>query len=142
MSSIKPYVARLFIYPIKSLDRQECDRVEILKSGAIKGDRTWALFDSKNNFVNGKRNAKIHSLRSKFDFKTNVLSLKIQETDRIYTFNLIEPQKLCDWLSQYFDFEIKIKQNLIMGFPDDTVSPGATIVSTATLAKIASWYPE
>jgi uncharacterized protein len=29
-----------------------------------------------------------------------------------------------------------------MGFPDDTVSPGATIVSTATLKAIASWYPE
>ena len=29
-----------------------------------------------------------------------------------------------------------------MGFPDDTVSPGATIVSTATLEAIASWYPE
>ena len=38
MSSIKPYVARLFIYPIKSLDRVECDRVTILESGAVKGD--------------------------------------------------------------------------------------------------------
>ncbi len=29
-----------------------------------------------------------------------------------------------------------------MGFPDDTFSPGATIISTATLKEIASWYPE
>ncbi|MGD1920092.1 MAG: MOSC domain-containing protein, partial [Pleurocapsa sp.] len=29
-----------------------------------------------------------------------------------------------------------------MGFPDDTYSPGATIISTATLKEIASWYPE
>jgi uncharacterized protein YcbX len=29
-----------------------------------------------------------------------------------------------------------------MGFPDDTTSPGPTIISTATLASIASWYPD
>lgn len=142
MSFIKPYVARLFVYPIKSLDPEEYDRVNILKSGAIKGDRSWAIFDLQDNFVNGKRNPKVHSLRSKFDLKTNNLSLRIQGTDKTYTFNLIEQQKLCNWLSQYLGFQVKIKQNLAMGFPDDTVSPGATIVSTATLAEIASWYPK
>ena len=142
MSFLKPYVTRLFIYPIKSLDPEECDRVEILKSGAIKSDRFWAIFDLKNNFVNGKRNPKIHYLRSNFDFKNNILSLQIQGTNKTHIFNLVEQQKLCNWLSQYFGFEVKIKQNLAMGFPDDTASPGATIVSTATLAEIASWYPE
>ena len=136
-----PYVARLFVYPIKSLDPEKCDRVEILESGAIKGDRRWAIFDLENNFVNGKRNSKIHGLRSKFNLETNTLLLQIQGTNKTYTFDLAEQQKLCDWLSQYFGLKVKIKQNLVMGFPDDTVSPGATIVSTATLAEIASWYP-
>jgi uncharacterized protein len=59
------------------------------------------------------------------------------------TFNLIsQPEALCDWLGEYFGFRVKIEQNLTMGFPDDTVFPGATIVSTATLEAIASWYPE
>ena len=39
-------------------------------------------------------------------------------------------------------FLLEIDQNLEIGFPDDTVSPGATIVSTATLEAIADWYPE
>ena len=142
MSSIEPYVTRLFVYPIKSLDPEKRDRVEILKSGAIKGDRTWAIFDLQNNFVNGKRNPKIHNLRSKFDFKTNTLLLQIQGTKKTHTFNLQQQQELCNWLSQYFGFEVKIKQDLAMGFPDDRVFSGATIVSTATLAEIASWYPE
>ena len=143
MSSIKPYVSRLYVYPIKSLDRTECDRVEILKSGAMKGDRTWAIFDLNGNFVNGKRNPKIHSLRSVFNLETKTVSLQTQETDKLNTFSLDNQQEdLCAWLSQYFGFEVKISQNLVMGFPDDTVSPGATIISTATIEAIASWYPE
>lgn len=143
MSSINPRVARLFVYPIKSLDREECNLVEILESGAIKGDRTWAILDLNGNFVNGKRNPKIYNLRSTFDFKTSSLTLRIQGTNNTKTFNLINQQGyLCGWLSQYFGFEIKIAQNLAMGFPDDTLSPGATIISTATLEEIASWYPE
>ena len=142
MSSSIPYVDKLCLYPIKSLDRVDCDHVTVLESGALQGDRTWAFFDQAGTFVNGKRNPKVHTLRSGFDFKTNILSLQIEETDSIAEFNLIkEQQKLLNWLEDYFGFPIEIRQNLDMGFPDDTVSPGATIVSTATLQAIADWYP-
>ena len=143
MQDIEPYVSKLFIYPIKSLDRLDCDLATILESGALKGDRSWAMFDSDGNFVNAKRNAKVHLLRSQFDLVTNVLTLQIQGTNKIVEFDLSQQQQeLCNWLAEYFDFPVKIKQDLNMGFPDDTVSPGATIVSTATLEAIASWYPE
>lgn len=143
MSSINPRVAKLFIYPIKSLDRVDCDRVTILRSGAIKGDRTWAIFDRNGNFVNGKREGKIHAIGSKFDVASLTLSLWVRGINKIATFNLIEDRlAVCDWLEKYFGFPVEIEQNLDMGFPDDTVSPGATIVSTATLEAIASWYPE
>ena len=141
MSSVNPYVARLFIYPIKSLDAVKCDRVTVLESGALKGDRTWAIFEGSGNFVNGKRNQKIHSLRSQFDLETNTISIQIQ--GQTVKFNLVtDRQALCNWLEDYFGFPVEIKQNLDMGFPDDTVSPGATIVSTATLEAIADWYLE
>ena len=139
--SPEPYVAKLFIYPIKSLDRVERDRVTILESGAIQGDRTWAIFDLNGNFINGKRNQKIHALRSQFNLETNSLTLQVQGTDRA-VFDSVEQKALCQWLEDYFGFPVKIEQNLNMGFPDDTVSPGATIVSTATLEAIADWYPE
>ena len=141
MSAINPHVAKLFVYPIKSLDAVKCDRVTVLESGALKGDRTWAIFDTSGNFVNGKRNHKIHSLRSQLDLETNNLSLQVR--GQTIKFNLItDRQALCSWLEDYFGFPVEIKQNSDMGFPDDTVSPGATIVSTATLEAIADWYPE
>ncbi len=137
-----PYISQIFIYPIKSLDSVSCDRATILESGAIRGDRTWAIFDRAGNFVNGKRNQKIHALRSTFDLETNNLSLQVHRTNQTAKFNLIEePEAVCNWLSSYFGFPVEMKQDLNMGFPDDTVSPGATIVSTATLEAIASWYP-
>ncbi|WP_019507478.1 MOSC domain-containing protein [Pleurocapsa sp. PCC 7319] len=140
---MKPHVSKIFIYPIKSLDRVSCDRVTILQSGALQGDRAWAIFDRAGNFVNGKRNQKIHALRSEFNLETNTLSLRVQNTNRPAKFNLIEEQeKICNWLESYFGFPVAIKQDLNMGFPDDTVASGATIVSTATLEEIASWYPE
>ena len=143
MSSINPYVARLFIYPIKSLDRVDCDRVIILESGALKGDRTWAIFDASGKFVNGKRNQMIHALRSKVNLETNMLSFKISRTNRTAEFNLTTQQpQICAWLESYLGFPVEIRQNLAQGFPDDTISPGATIISTATLAAIAQWYPE
>lgn len=141
--SSTPYVAKLFIYPIKSLDRVKRDRVTILRSGALQGDRTWAIFDCNGKFVNGKHERKIHALRSQFDLETNYLKLQIQGTDRTAEFDLIESREaLCEWLKDYFGFPVEIKQDLNMGFPDDTVASGATIVSTATLEAIASWYPE
>lgn len=143
MTSIAPYVAHLAIYPVKSLDAVDCDRVTILESGALKGDRTWAIFDCKGGFVNGKRNQKIYALRSQFDQSNNQLSLRIEHTTEIVRFNIISEQDLiCDWLENYFGFPVTIQQNLDLGYPDDTASPGATIVSTATLEAIASWYPE
>lgn len=143
MSSTNPHVAKLFIYPVKSLDGVERDRFTLLESGALQGDRTWAIFDLDGNFVNGKRQPKIHALRSKFDLATNTLTLQTQGSEQKTEFNLTEePEAVCDWLESYFGFPVTVKHNLQMGFPDDTVSPGATIVSTATLEAIASWYPE
>jgi uncharacterized protein len=137
------YVSRLFVYPVKSLDWVDCDRVTILESGALQGDRTWAIYDRNGKFVNGKNNSKIHNLRSEFDLATNTLTLQISESEPVVKFNLIADQAaLCGWLESYFGFPVELRQNLTMGFPDDTVSPGATIVSTATLEAIADWYPE
>ena len=99
MSSINPHVARLLVSPIKSLDRVDCDRVTILQSGALEGDRTWAIFDQEGNFVNGKRNQKIYALRSEFDSQTNTVSLRIEGSDQTKTFNLRESSgALCNWL--------------------------------------------
>jgi uncharacterized protein len=140
---MNPHVAKLFIYPIKSLDPVPVDRVTILKSGALMGDRRWAIFDESGNFVNGKRCQQIHALRSHFDLENLTVTLRVQNRENTATFHLETDRKpLENWLTNYFGFPVRVRENPELGFPDDTISPGPTIVSTATLEAIASWFPE
>ena len=137
-----PYVSRLFIYPIKSLDRVDIETVPVLKSGALKRDREFAICDESNHFVNGKRNNRVHALRSEFGLDTNVVSLRVQGTNQANIFHVEKEREALErWLGKYFGFPVKLKQDLETGFPDDTISPGPTIISTATLEAVASWYP-
>ncbi|MEA5597250.1 MOSC domain-containing protein [Rivularia sp. UHCC 0363] len=137
-----PHVARIYIYPIKSLDGVEVKQARVLQSGALECDRQFAIFDEQGKFVNAKRHPKIHLLRSKFDLENKIVSLQILGSDT-EDFNLeSEIPRLEVWLSKFFGFTVKLRNNLITGFPDDTVSPGPTIVSTATLKEVASWYSD
>jgi uncharacterized protein YcbX len=137
-----PYVSRLFIYPIKSLDRVGIEKVAVLKSGALQRDREFAIFDESGHFVNGKRNDRVHALRSEFGLDTNIVSLRVQGTDHTNTFHVEKEREALEvWLGEYFGFAVKVKQNQENGFPDDAASPGPTIISTATLETVASWYP-
>lgn len=139
---IQPYLARISIFPVKSLDGTALIKVSVLESGALQHDREYALFDQKGRFVNGKRNAKVHLLRSQFDVDCQQLSLQIQGTNNSVKFHLNkERPELEAWLSDYFGLPVNIKQNKLMGFPDDTNASGPTIISTATLAEVASWFP-
>jgi MOSC domain-containing protein len=49
---------------------------------------------------------------------------------------------LADWFGRYFDTRVTVVENPDGGFPDDTESPGPTVISTATLAEVASWFPD
>jgi uncharacterized protein len=139
---IMPYVTRLFIHPIKSLDPLSVETVTLLKSGAIQFDREFALFDTSGHVVNGKRHQRIHVLRSNLDLDQQTLTLWVQGSTTMHTFHFQrERPELTAWLSDYFGFPVTLQQNLEMGFPDDTASPGPTIISSATIVTIASWYP-
>jgi len=138
-----PYLAKISIYPIKSLDGVDVTQALVLHSGALQYDRQYAIIDAQGKFVNAKRYAKIHLLRSKFDLESQIVSLQIQGSDAEQSFNLkTEIPQLEAWLSAFFGFNIKLQKNLLTGFPDDTVSPGPTIVSTATLKEVACWYSD
>ncbi|MBD2353046.1 MOSC N-terminal beta barrel domain-containing protein [Tolypothrix sp. FACHB-123] len=138
-----PYLAKIVLYPIKSLDGVEVENVTVLPSGALKGDREFALFDEDGNVVNGKRHAKIHLLRTEFSLAQRTLSLQVPGSDSPRIFHLDrERQHLEATFSDFFGFAVTLGQNLEMGFPDDRNCPGPTVVSTATLTEVASWFPD
>jgi uncharacterized protein len=137
-----PKIARIDIFPIKSLDGANVTQAEVLPSGALKGDREFAIIDNAGRFVNGKRNAKVHHLRSTFDLDARMVTLWVQGNRDRMMFDLdLDRPAMGEWLSAYFEQPVHIAQNLDMGFPDDTDSPGPTIISTATISEIALWFP-
>lgn len=132
-------IDRLEIFPIKSLDGCLVDQAMITSGGALEFDRRWSIIDEQGNFVNAKRYAQIHAIRSGFDLKTSQLNLSAPGvSDGCF---VVDDPALAVWFSKYFGFPVHIQENTNIGFPDDTDSPGPTIISTATLQEIASWYP-
>ncbi len=135
-----PHLAQISIFPVKSLDRLDLPSAELLPSGSLKGDREFAIFDQGDRVVNGKRTAKVHGIRSQYEWsmRSVILSSGGMESK---TFHLDGDRSAMEsWLSEFFGFKVHLKQDLEMGFPDDPVSPGPTVISTQTIATVASWY--
>lgn len=137
-----PHLARIDLYPFKSLDGITVQSANILASGALEHDREYACFDRQGKVVNGKRYAQIHQLRSQVSNNYQTLTLQAPHTDP-QTFHIDQERNALEaWLSDFFQLDIQIHQNSAAGFPDDTDSPGPTLISTATLETVAAWYDD
>lgn len=141
VNSMPPYLARIDIFPIKSLDGLSVHQAKVLASGALQGDRTYALLNTGGTVIHGKSNPAVHRLRTQFSPDQSHV---IWTTDYLSTpvsFALQPPrQALEDWLSDYFSEPVRLAENQERGFPDDTLASGPTVISTATLETVASWY--
>jgi uncharacterized protein len=133
-------LSHITIFPIKSLDRLSLQSCQLLPSGALKGDREFAIYDSDDRLVNAKRTAKIQAIRSHYDIENRSIILSAPNLNPT-EFHLDDDRKSIEqWLSEYFGLIVHLKQNLEMGFPDDPASPGPTVISTQTLQTVATWY--
>lgn len=136
-------VAQISIYPIKSLDGLHRDRASVISPGTLAFDRRWSIVDSKGKYVNGKRNAQVHQLRCQFDLATPTVTLAHEKEPHASQFNLATQKKAINqWLSEYFQQPVFLQEKAEGGFPDDTEAYGPTIISTATLETVASWFPD
>lgn len=136
-----PFLKKIDLYPIKSLDGVAVPTATVLLSGALQHDRTFALFDEAGNFVNGKRNVRIHRVRSHFSSDFYHVTLQVENEAGAQTFHITQARSALEtWFSHYFQEPILIQQDSEQGFPDDTDSPGPTVISTATLQTVANWF--
>lgn len=140
MISCMPKLARLTIYPFKSLDGQPIDQAAVLPSGALENDRRWALFDTAGRFFNAKRTERLQQVRSAVDFLHE--RLELSSAGEVATFSLREDRdEIEHHFSSLLDERVVLNENATHGFPDDTDAPGPTVISTATLETVASWFP-
>lgn len=136
-----PHLTRIHLFPIKSLDGVSVPEVTVLASGALQGDRTYALLDAQGRFIHAKRTAAIHRLRASYSDDLSTVTCAAENLGSA-SFRLPgDLDALADWLGQALQQPVTVKSNAETGFPDDTAASGPTVISTATLATVASWYP-
>jgi uncharacterized protein YcbX len=90
--------------------------------------------------MNGKRTPKVHLLRSRIDPNGRSVAFETPNMRQSFQIDSDRPQ-LESWLSNFFGVSVTLVENTDSGFPDDTNAPGPTVISTATLREVASWFP-
>ena len=138
-----PHLTRIAVHPIKSLEPVTLQTAEIAENGGLRHDREYAMFDNDEKYVNGKRTADVHRIRTSFDDGLEHVTLRLEgeSEESACRFSLSNDRsELADWLTEYFGYPVHLKRDSKGGFPDDTVLSGPTVISTATLREVASWF--
>jgi len=131
------HVAGLRIHPVKALDGMAVEAARITPGGTLAGDRTYALFGPEDEPINGKRTPLVHELDAEFDPNARTVTVTAGETR---TFGLDAERGAAEtWFSAYFGIETTIERDDDLGFVDRR-SAGPSVVSTATIEAVASWF--
>ncbi|MFC6961839.1 MOSC N-terminal beta barrel domain-containing protein [Halocatena marina] len=149
---------RITTYPIKALDPFDRETGQITEEGVIEDDREYAILDrsadesydpdtasvsGNGDYINGKRTAAVHRLRSTFDPEARTLMIRIQDETDAHTFDLDDRTELNAWLTDYFGRPVSVRRDA-SGHHDlrKRDISGPSVISTATLREVASWFPE
>lgn len=135
------HIARIDIFPIKSLDGIQVQESAITSGGILENDRVYAIMDLEGRVVNGKRTAQIQRLRCSFDAAIEEIALWQDGESSRSEFALREPAAIHRWMSVFFGFPVTVRHEPLRGFPDDRDAFGPTITSGASLRRVQQWYP-
>ncbi len=138
----EPILSRITIYPVKSLDGMVLQQAMITEGGCLLHDREFAMSDEKGNFINGKSNARVHTLRSSVDFENDTISFK-DHTEKTWNHFHLQHERtaLESFLSDYFSMPVILLQNKTGRFLDSPDRGGVTVLSTSSLQSVSEWFP-
>ncbi|MCU0449615.1 MAG: MOSC N-terminal beta barrel domain-containing protein [Bernardetiaceae bacterium] len=140
MQSIShPFVSRLTVYPIKSLDGVAVAQAQVRPGGSLNYDREFALFTAEGRTVNAKKFPTIQAVRADFNLNYHLVTLAAggrADTFMLYT----DSDRIAEWFSDYLGQRVELRQNTDTGFPDDVARPGPTVITEASLAAVAAWF--
>ena len=88
MQPARAALARIAIFPIKSLHGIELTHTTISAGGELKHDREYAIVDGQGRFVNGKRHPLIHQLRAQFDLYQSTVAIGPPDHPKLAEFEL------------------------------------------------------
>jgi len=147
------HVERISVYPVKGIDPVDIETARVLAGGTLEFDREFALFDSGGDVFNAKRSDRFHDVETAFDPGTGSLTVEapaaaIPGADGDgrsvpgVAFDLDDPdgrERAAGWFSELFGAELTMERDADLGFVDRR-DMGPSVVSTATLRELASWF--
>jgi uncharacterized protein YcbX len=136
-------IERLRVYPVKGLDGIDLDEARIREGGTLEYDREFALFDAEDRIVNGKWTDRVHELSTKFDPGTAELRVETPDGER-ESFELGSAggrDAAAAWFSADFGGDLTLERDGTVGHVDRP-DMGPSVISTATLREVASWFDE
>ncbi len=138
---ISPRVAAIYRYPIKSLDGESLDSVELLENAGMQGDRQFAIVDEAGQLVHAKRSPLLHRVRSEVDIPSRSFQLRTSDSSVAGSWDSKEDREnLNAWLSACLDLPVSVAENDSGGFPDDLDANGPTLVGTESRRAVAEWF--
>ena len=137
-----PKLGRIRIYPFKSLAPIEVTECRLTDAGSLENDRRFAFMLANGDFFNAKRTPQIHQIHLKMNKDLTCFEFSRRTNSERITVNLNRGfEALEQWMLEQFQVSVKVCESNVLGYPDDTESPGPTIISKATLERITSWFP-
>ena len=138
---INATIQKLTAYPIKSFDGVDVEQVTILPTGGIQHDRRFAFTDTTGNYFNGKNYTQVHRFETHFiNTWHNIVLIDKHDDQREYFDLKTDQQPMLKWMQQIEPAIVDIEESAACGITDDRDALGPTIISTATLETVASWF--
>ena len=139
-----PFISSITIFPIKSLDGIQLEKVQTTPGGSLLHDREFAIADENGNFLIGKTAPTIHLIRTKYNLENYTASFWIEgNQENAKQFHLIDQiSEINNWLSEFFGKSVQLIRNTDGRFLDIPDISGITFLSRSSLDEIAKWYPE
>lgn len=136
------HVERLTVYPVKALDGMDCESVSIRPGGTLTHDREFAMFDADGDVVNGKRTDRVHDIDTGYDPDTRTVSVTTDGDSASFELrDAGERTRAAEWLSAFFDVDLTVERDETLGYVDRR-EMGPSVISTATLETVASWFDD
>ena len=140
------HLARITLFPIKSLDGVDVETAAVQAAGSLAWDRRFALFGPDGTVIHGKSEPRVHGVAATWDLGGERVTLGPRGADggpaagsRTFRFT-DEREELEAALSRLLARPVGLREDVKTGFPDDPDSPGPTVISTETLAAVGDWF--
>ncbi|NPA33041.1 MAG: hypothetical protein GXO04_05395, partial [Aquificae bacterium] len=85
-----PFLSRIYVYPIKSLDPQEVKHSRITPKGSLLHDREFALFTEDGKPLSAKKEKRLHLIRSFVDFDNESFTFRYGGREERFSFSELE----------------------------------------------------